>query len=57
VALSFVGVSGREERQQAEDVMEQSREQWPTAWLRRRGLRDWAAYYEENFVHDTRRIA
>jgi hypothetical protein len=47
VALSFVGVSSREERQGATDVMERSGDTWVKEWLRIRGLSDWAAYYDE----------
>ena len=46
VALAFVGINGREERQRAEKVMETSRERWQAAWLRQRGIPDWAEYYE-----------
>ena len=48
VALSFVGVSGREERQTLEGVIERHGDDWPAEWLRMRGLPDWAAYLEEN---------
>lgn len=47
VALSFVGVSGKEERSAAEDIMERYGDAWQPEWLRLRGLHDWAAYYEE----------
>jgi type IV secretion system protein TrbE len=54
VALSFVGVNGREERQLVEDLMEEFPASWQSEWLRVRGeaLRDerlqgWAAYYEQ----------
>jgi type IV secretion system protein VirB4 len=50
VALSFVGVNGREERQQLEDVIEIHGEHWPAEWLRMRGLPEWAAYLEEKFA-------
>ena len=50
VALSFVGVNGREERQQLEDVIEIHGEQWPAEWLRMRGLPEWAAYLEEKYT-------
>ena len=45
VALSFVGVNGREERRRAEETMEQFGEVWPGEWLNIRGLADWAEYY------------
>lgn len=50
VALSFVGVNGREERQQLEDVIEIHGKQWPAEWLRMRGLPEWAAYLEEKYT-------
>jgi type IV secretion system protein VirB4 len=46
VALSFVGVNGREERQRAEEAMDQFGERWAGEWLRMRGLQEWAAYLE-----------
>ncbi|HLG95319.1 MAG TPA: hypothetical protein VKX49_03290 [Bryobacteraceae bacterium] len=46
VALSWVGVNGREERQIVESVMEQYRESWRAEWLRLKGLHQWAQYYE-----------
>jgi type IV secretion system protein VirB4 len=45
VALSFVGVNGREERRRAEEAMEQFGDAWPSEWLNTRGLTDWAEYY------------
>jgi type IV secretion system protein VirB4 len=45
VALSWVGVNGREERQIVESVMEQYPETWRTEWLRLKGLTQWAEYY------------
>jgi type IV secretion system protein TrbE len=50
VALSFVGVSGREERTTLEDVIDRHARTWPTEWLRMRGLPDWAEYLEEKFA-------
>jgi type IV secretion system protein VirB4 len=54
VALSFVGVNGREERQLVEDLIDEFPATWQSEWLRVRGeaLRDdrlqgWAAYYEQ----------
>jgi type IV secretion system protein VirB4 len=47
VALSFVGVNGREERSRAERIMESHGDAWPAEWLRARGLGDWADYYEQ----------
>jgi type IV secretion/conjugal transfer VirB4 family ATPase len=56
VALSFVGVSGREELQLAEEVIDDYGDRWQPEWLRMRGLGDWAAYYE-NELTSKRRIA
>ena len=54
VALSFVGVNGREERQLVEDLIQQNPMGWQSAWLRSRAialkdqqLADWADYYEQ----------
>jgi type IV secretory pathway VirB4 component len=44
VALAWVGVNGREERQIVENVMEQFGGVWRTEWLRLRGLQKWADY-------------
>jgi type IV secretion system protein VirB4 len=46
VALSWVGVNGREERQIVESVMEQYPDTWRTEWLRLKGLAQWAQYYQ-----------
>jgi type IV secretion system protein VirB4 len=46
VALSFVGVSGKEQRQEALDLMASYGEDWIPQWLRRRGLADWGEFYE-----------
>lgn len=53
VALSFVGVNGKEERQLVEDLIEEQPLTWQSAWLRMRsaaakdsGLAEWADYYE-----------
>jgi type IV secretion system protein VirB4 len=45
VALSWVGVNGREERQLVESVMERFPENWREEWLRLRHLPSWADYY------------
>jgi type IV secretory pathway VirB4 component len=45
VALSWVGVNGREERQIVESVMEQYPDTWRTEWLRLKGLEKWANYF------------
>jgi len=45
VALSWVGVNGREERQIVESVMERFPDDWRSEWLRLRGLNQWAEYF------------
>jgi type IV secretion system protein VirB4 len=45
VALSWVGVNGREERQIVESVMDQFPDTWRTEWLRLKGLDKWADYF------------
>jgi type IV secretion system protein VirB4 len=45
VALSWVGVNGREERQIVESVIEQYPDTWRTEWLRLKGLEKWANYF------------
>ena len=55
VALSWVGVNGREERQIVESVMDQYPETWRAEWLRLKGLPQWAEYFktlEEAIVAD-----
>jgi type IV secretion system protein TrbE len=54
VALSFVGINGREERQAVEDLIEANPLTWQSAWLRSRAitlkdqqLSSWADYYEK----------
>lgn len=56
VALSWVGVNGREERQIVESVMNQYPESWRPEWLRLKGLPQWADYYcsLENAMEDRR---
>jgi type IV secretion system protein VirB4 len=44
VALAWVGVNGREERQIAASVMEQYPGTWPSQWLLLKGLPQWADY-------------
>jgi type IV secretion system protein VirB4 len=46
VALSWVGVNGREERQIVESVMDQYPDSWRTEWLRLKRLPQWAQYYQ-----------
>lgn len=45
VALSWVGVNGREERLLVENVMEQFADTWRAEWLRLKGLEKWAEYF------------
>jgi type IV secretory pathway VirB4 component len=45
VALAWVGVNGREERQIVETVMDQFPETWRSHWLRLKGLPTWADYF------------
>jgi type IV secretion system protein VirB4 len=47
VALSWVGVNGREERQIVESVMESHPQNWRSEWLRLKGLGPWADYLEQ----------
>ena len=44
VALAWVGVNGREERQIVESVMQQHPDTWRMEWLRLKGLTKWAEY-------------
>ena len=44
VALSFVGVNGREERQLMEQTRVQFGDRWKSEWLRSRDLGNWADY-------------
>jgi type IV secretion system protein VirB4 len=44
VALSWVGVNGREERQMVETVMERFPDSWRSHWLSVKGLPNWAEY-------------
>jgi type IV secretory pathway VirB4 component len=46
VALSWVGVNGREERQLVESVIEEFPSEWRSEWLRLRGLPKWADYLD-----------
>jgi type IV secretion system protein TrbE len=45
VALSWVGVNGREERQIVEGIMDQAPNAWREEWLRLKGLEKWADYF------------
>jgi hypothetical protein len=46
VALAWVGVNGREERQIVERVMDQYGDTWRAEWLRLKGVPQWAEYYQ-----------
>ena len=46
VALSWVGVNGREERKVVESVINQHADSWRAEWLRLQGLAQWASYYQ-----------
>ena len=46
VALSFVGVNGREDREAAQRFMNEYGESWPYEWLKSKGVSDWAEYYK-----------
>ncbi|MBV9760486.1 MAG: hypothetical protein JO340_07980, partial [Acidobacteriaceae bacterium] len=46
VALAWVGVNGREEREIAKTVMDRNPDNWRSEWLRLRGLDLWADYLE-----------
>lgn len=45
VALSFVGVSGKDDLAAINQLMKQHAENWPAEWLRYRGYQDWAEYW------------
>lgn len=47
VALSFVGVSGKEDIQLINKFIDAHGERWPAEWLRHRGYADWADYWEK----------
>jgi type IV secretion system protein TrbE len=47
VALSFVGVNGAEQRASVEKLMSHHPDSWQSEWLKMRGLKDWAAFYEQ----------
>jgi type IV secretion/conjugal transfer VirB4 family ATPase len=46
VALSWVGVNGREERQIVEGVINEYPNSWRAEWLRLKNLAQWAEYYQ-----------
>jgi type IV secretion system protein VirB4 len=45
VALAWVAVNGREERQIVQAVIERFPDTWRAEWLRLKGLRGWADYF------------
>lgn len=45
VALSFVGVSGKEDVARINGFIDRFGEKWPAEWLRSRGYSDWADYW------------
>jgi type IV secretion/conjugal transfer VirB4 family ATPase len=47
VALSFVGVSGREDRQIVQECIENFPQSWQSEWLMMRGHGDWAHYLDQ----------
>jgi type IV secretion system protein VirB4 len=57
VALSFLGVNGRDQRQAVEKLMETYPDRWQSEWLKERGLADWARFYEECEAFNKERIA
>jgi type IV secretion/conjugal transfer VirB4 family ATPase len=52
VALAWVGVNGREERDIAKTVMDRNPENWRSDWLRLKGLDSWADYLESITPHE-----
>src|SRR5262249_6981980 len=50
VGLSFVGVNSREERKLVTETIAKFGDTWPSAWLRNRGLKDWADYLDRQYV-------
>ena len=47
VLLSVVGVEGAVERRALRELIDCGGPNWRAAWLRRRGVRDWADYLEQ----------
>jgi type IV secretion system protein VirB4 len=52
VGLSFLGVNSREERQAVADTIAKHGDTWPSAWLRKRRLNDWAEYLEQQIAFE-----
>ena len=46
VALSFLAASNDRDRASVDQLMQQEGSHWPAAWLRRRGLEDWANLHD-----------
>ena len=57
VALSFVGVSGQDQRRAIEAVMAQHGSMWPVEWLRSRGLPEWAQFVRAQMAKVPSRMA
>jgi type IV secretion system protein VirB4 len=47
VALSFVGVNAREDRDAAMKLIEEHGQRWQIEWLESRGVPEWADYYSD----------
>jgi type IV secretion system protein TrbE len=45
--LSFVGASSKEDILKARGMMREYGHNWPAQWLRSKGLREWAEYWEQ----------
>jgi type IV secretion system protein VirB4 len=45
VALAWLAVSGQEERQLVQSLMEENPSDWRAEWLRLKGLPSWADYF------------
>jgi type IV secretory pathway VirB4 component len=56
VARAFVGVNGKQERELANDLMDDYGSHWQSEWLRRRGLQEWAEYLEPMLPVPERRV-
>ena len=54
VSLAWVGVNGREERQNVESVIQNYPETWRAEWLRLKGLSNWADYLSNMDVSQTK---
>lgn len=45
VALSFVGITSKQDINMVRPIIKEHGERWPAEWLRMRGLGDWADYW------------